>query len=138
MKSTVGRSAAQPSDKRKLRTSFSHIRAGRFVGYVVDPVDLDRRFTVEITVNGYVAHVIRADVYVHELTEQSLGDGFYGFSVSLDFAPSTAVRSWRRGWQISVLPSVKRLCSENYRRLLIESEDRAPCAGSGIYATPAG
>ena len=34
--------------------------------------------------DGYVVRVVRADTYVHELAQQSLGDGFYGFSVSLD------------------------------------------------------
>ena len=33
--------------------------------------------------------------YVHELAQQSLGDGFYGFSVSLDCS--------RYGWQRSVV-----------------------------------
>lgn len=34
--------------------------------------------------DGYIVRVVRADTYVHELAKQSLGDGFYGFSVSLD------------------------------------------------------
>ena len=34
--------------------------------------------------DGYVVRVVRADTYVHELAQQSLGDGFYGFSVSLN------------------------------------------------------
>lgn len=82
--STVRRPAAQASSRQKLRTSFSQIGERRFAGYAVDPADLSRRFTVEIAVNGYVARVVRADTYVHELVQQSLGDGFYGFSVSLN------------------------------------------------------
>src|SRR5580698_3123453 len=81
---TPRRSAAQASIRQKLRTSFSRAGERRFSGYVVDPADLDRRFTIEITVDGYVVRVVRADTYVHELAQQSLGDGFYGFSVSLD------------------------------------------------------
>src|SRR5580704_4267716 len=81
---TPRRSAAQASIRQKLRTSFSRTGERRFSGYVVDPADLDRRFTIEIMADGYVVRVVRADTYVHELAQQSLGDGFYGFSVSLD------------------------------------------------------
>ena len=72
------------SAKQKLRTAFSRVGQLRFSGYAVDQANLDQRLTVEVTVDGYVARVVRADMYVHELAQQSLGDGFYGFSVSLD------------------------------------------------------
>ncbi len=81
---TPKRPAAQASSRQKLRTTFSRTGERRFSGYAVDPADLTRRFTIEITVDGYVVRVVRADTYVHELAKQSLGDGFYGFSVSLD------------------------------------------------------
>ncbi len=81
---TPKRPAVQASSRQKLRTSFSRTGARRFSGYAVDPADLGRRLTIEITVDGHVARVVRADTYVHELAGQSLGDGFYGFSVSLD------------------------------------------------------
>ena len=89
MKRTVGRLRLNLLTSESSEHRF-HTEGGAVCRVRGDPVDLDRRFTVEITVNGYVAHVIGADVYVHELTEQSLGDGFYGFSVSLD---SRAVNS---------------------------------------------
>jgi GT2 family glycosyltransferase len=81
---TVKRPSIQGSTKQKLRTAFSWVGERRFSGYAVDPASLDQRFTIEITVDGYVVRVVRADAYVHELAQQSLGDGFYGFSVSLD------------------------------------------------------
>jgi len=81
---TPKRPVAHASARQKLRTSFSRLAERRFAGYAVDSADLGRRFTIEITVDGYVARVVRADTYVHELAQQSLGDGFYGFSVSLD------------------------------------------------------
>jgi GT2 family glycosyltransferase len=80
----VKRPSVPGSTKHKLRTAFSRLGERRFSGYAVDPANLDQRFTIEITVDGYVARVVRADTYVHELAQQSLGDGFYGFSVSLD------------------------------------------------------
>ena len=67
-----------------LRTSFARSGERRFFGFVVDPSDLDRRFTVEITVDGDPVSVVRADTYVHHLAQEPIGDGCYGFSVSLD------------------------------------------------------
>ena len=81
---TVKRRSVQRSTKQKLRTAFSWVGERRFSGYAVDPANLEQRFTIEITVDGYVVRVVRADAYVHELAQQSLGDGFYGFSISLD------------------------------------------------------
>ena len=34
--------------------------------------------------DGHVVRVVRADTYVRELAQQSLGDGFFGFSISLN------------------------------------------------------
>ena len=81
---TVKRPPVGASTRQKLRTAFSRVGELRFSGYVVDQANLDQRSIVEITIDGYVARVVRADTYVHELAQQSLGDGFYGFSVSLD------------------------------------------------------
>ena len=81
---TPKRPAVEASSRQKLRTTFSRTGERRFSGYAVDPTDLTRRFAIEITVDGYVVRVVRADTYVHELAKQSLGDGFYGFSVSLN------------------------------------------------------
>jgi GT2 family glycosyltransferase len=81
---TVERRSIQGSTKHQLQTAFSRVGERRFSGYAVDPADLDQRFTIEITVDGYIVRVVRADSYVHELAQKSVGDGFYGFSVSLD------------------------------------------------------
>ena len=80
----VKRLSVEGSTKHELQTAFSRVGERRFSGYAVDPASLDQRFTVEISVDGYIVRVIRADTYVRELAQQSLGDGFYGFSVSLD------------------------------------------------------
>ena len=71
---------------RGLRTAFSRSGERRFTGFVVDTDDPGRKFSVEILVDGYPVRVIRADAYVHELTKEQIGDGYYGFSCSLDNA----------------------------------------------------
>jgi O-antigen biosynthesis protein len=81
---TAKRSAAKGAAKDALRTAFYRMGEGRFCGYVVDAADLNRRFTVEVLVDNHVIRVTRADAYVHELAQKSVGDGCYGFSVSLD------------------------------------------------------
>jgi GT2 family glycosyltransferase len=81
---TAKRPPAEGAAKQELRTAFSRVGERRFSGFVVDPADLDRRFTIEIAVDGYPVRVVRADAYVHELAQEPVGDGCYGFSVSLD------------------------------------------------------
>ena len=66
-----------------LRTDFGRSGERRFCGYVVDIGNLRRRFTVEIIVDGYPIKSILADSYVHELACDQVGDGCYGFSLSL-------------------------------------------------------
>jgi O-antigen biosynthesis protein len=75
--------AADPVATAVLRTAFSRAGERRFFGFVFDPTNLSHRFTVEIMVDGYPIKVLRADSYVHELATEQVGDGCYGFSVSL-------------------------------------------------------
>ena len=70
---TVERRSIQGSTKQQLQTAFSRVGERRFSGYAVDPANLDQRFTIEITVDGYVVRVVRADSYVHELAQQVIG-----------------------------------------------------------------
>ncbi len=65
-----------------LRTAFHRSGGAVFSGFVMDPDDPARKFTVELLVDGDPIQVQRADAYVHELAEQP-GDGCYGFSFSL-------------------------------------------------------
>ncbi|HLN11047.1 MAG TPA: glycosyltransferase family 2 protein [Xanthobacteraceae bacterium] len=67
-----------------LRTAFERTGERSFFGFVVDPGDPVRRFTVEILVDGYGVKVLRADCHVHQLAREQVGDGCYGFSLSLD------------------------------------------------------
>lgn len=72
----------------RLRSAFRRYGEARFCGYVLDPEDLWRQFTVEILIDGYVIKTMRADVYVHELALEGLGEGRYGFECVL---PENAV-----------------------------------------------
>jgi GT2 family glycosyltransferase len=67
----------------RLRTAFYRTGERRFSGFVVDIGDPSRKFSVEILVDGYPVRVIRADVSVHGLIIEQVGDGCYGFSCSL-------------------------------------------------------
>jgi O-antigen biosynthesis protein len=73
-------------ERQRLHSNFTRAGEGTFLGFVVDPSDLGRKFTVEIMVDGYPIKVIRADSYVHELAHEQIGDACYGFSLSIDEA----------------------------------------------------
>jgi O-antigen biosynthesis protein len=66
-----------------LWTRFARAGERSFVGFVIHLRDLTQKFTVEILVDGFPVQVVRADSYVHELARDGLGDGRFGFSVSL-------------------------------------------------------
>src|SRR6516225_5503566 len=67
-----------------LRTAFHCTGERRFSGFVFDASNPAKKFVVEIFVDGYPIRVVRADNYVHELLQQQIGDGHYGFSCVLD------------------------------------------------------
>ncbi len=67
-----------------LRTEFHRSGERKFSGFVLDSGDLCRKFAVEIMVDGYPVRVVRADSLVHDLVGERIGDGCYGFSLSLD------------------------------------------------------
>jgi GT2 family glycosyltransferase len=79
---------ASATASQRLRTAFYRSGQRRFSGYVFDPGDPGRRFTVEILVEGYPVRVVRADAFVQDLAGEPAGDGCYGFSCSL---PGAAV-----------------------------------------------
>jgi GT2 family glycosyltransferase len=67
----------------KWRTTFYRVEEGIFAGYVVDEADLTRRFVVELILDGIPIKLARAEIYVHDLAAEAVGDGCYGFSFSL-------------------------------------------------------
>ena len=75
---------AAPPERGDLRTAFARAGDRSFFGFVVDPGDPGRKFVVEITVDGYPVKVVRADCSVHELAREHVGDGCYGFSLTLE------------------------------------------------------
>ena len=56
---------------------------GRLVGFVFDPDYPERRFTVEVLLDGLVVATSYANRFVVELSEQRVGNGSYGFVVNL-------------------------------------------------------
>lgn len=69
------------------------VEDGRLAGFAFDPLDLDRRFTIEILLDGMVAMTAYADNFVPELAEQRIGDGTYGFTVNI---PATKIAAASR------------------------------------------
>ena len=63
-----------------IKTSFFRADAVSFGGYVLDPRDLPRRFSVEILLDGISTHVVHAEVFDPELLRKGYGDGCYAFA----------------------------------------------------------
>jgi O-antigen biosynthesis protein len=66
---------------------------GRLVGFVFDPTFPERRFTVEILLDGLVVATSYADCFVPELVKQGVSDGSYGFAVKLEPEQLSAARA---------------------------------------------
>jgi O-antigen biosynthesis protein len=64
----------------KLQTSFARVNGSVFVGHVVDPAEPERRFTVELLIDGLVVQTAHADRFSGELLPP-IGDGCYGFVI---------------------------------------------------------
>jgi GT2 family glycosyltransferase len=64
---------------QQLRSDFFRLDRESFAGYVADKTDLDRRFVVELWLDGYPFKIARADAYSSELYIENIGDGCYGF-----------------------------------------------------------
>jgi GT2 family glycosyltransferase len=71
-----------------LLTAFRRSGERTFVGFVADPADPQRRFAVELLVDGVPMRLARAEGFVAELARDGLGDGCYGFTFVL---PADAV-----------------------------------------------
>lgn len=73
---------SEPS-RPELKTSFFRSNERTFAGYVVDPEDLSRLFTVDLLVDGCIVRSTVANEHVRALADDGIGDGCYGFSLSL-------------------------------------------------------
>jgi GT2 family glycosyltransferase len=75
---TQTRQALEPG----LRTLLEVVNASVFTGFVVDPVQPDQRFTVELLIDGLVTQTAYAAIYVDDV-ENRIGDGCHGFAFSV-------------------------------------------------------
>ncbi|MCA1453663.1 glycosyltransferase family 2 protein [Bradyrhizobium sp. BRP22] len=71
-----------PAAKPKLISRLALAHDGTVSGFVFDPEAPERRFTVDILLDGLVLRTSYADAIVPELQQQEL-DGAYGFAVTL-------------------------------------------------------
>ena len=62
------------------------VRSGETVleGYVIDPVDPERRLAVELLLDGYPAQLMRAQLFDRGALALGLGDGCHGFRFVLE------------------------------------------------------
>ncbi|MBO4221546.1 glycosyltransferase family 2 protein [Bradyrhizobium neotropicale] len=72
-----------PAAKPKLISRLALAHDSTVSGFVFDPEAPERRFTVDILLDGLVLRTTYADSLVPELFEQGL-DGAYGFAVTLE------------------------------------------------------
>ncbi|MBR0750736.1 glycosyltransferase family 2 protein [Bradyrhizobium jicamae] len=63
---------------------------GTITGFARDPAEPERRFTVEILLDGLVVATRHADAFVPRLAEDGRGDGCYGFVLDLPAAALSA------------------------------------------------
>ena len=68
----------------KSRVAANGERA--IVGYVADLEDLEKRFVVELRIDGWPVRLTRADLFDPELLEENVGDGCYRFRFAFDDA----------------------------------------------------
>jgi GT2 family glycosyltransferase len=74
----------QLHDDFRTSLQWSHDRS--FTGFVYDAADLARKFLVEVWVDGHPVKSARASDYVACLAAADIGDGCFGFTLSLDEA----------------------------------------------------
>jgi GT2 family glycosyltransferase len=79
---TMSRSAKTGSGSA-LTTSFQWQHERSFSGYVVDAADLNRKFVVELLIDGLPVKCALAADRVRTLAERDIGDGHYGFTFAL-------------------------------------------------------
>ena len=67
----------------RLRADFFRLDDQTFAGYIVDEGELNRRFVVELILDGYPFKIARADAYASELAIENVGDACYGFAFNI-------------------------------------------------------
>jgi hypothetical protein len=76
------------SEKQGFGFSLSlrpdHLAGGQVVGHVFHEHDLDKRFVVELLIDGVPAGLGRAERFDAELARDGFGDGCYGFGFFVD------------------------------------------------------
>lgn len=74
---------AKISGSDALTTAFQWLRERTFSGYVFDGADLNRKFVVELLIDGFPAKCVFAADRVGMLVDGKIGDGHYGFTFAL-------------------------------------------------------
>jgi GT2 family glycosyltransferase len=80
---SVTQSRTKPAAKAKLISRLALAHDGTVSGYVFDPEAPERRFTVDILLDGLVLRTTYADIFVPELFQQGF-DSAYGFAVTVE------------------------------------------------------
>lgn len=75
-----------------LRSATMLTAPSQVAGHVFDPAAPERRFVVELLLDGYAAALGRADLHDPDLAKEGCGDGCYGFVFTLDPLALQSVR----------------------------------------------
>ncbi len=81
-----------PEGEKTPLAKLSMVSPTQFGGHVFDPLDPDRRFVVELLIDGVPAGLARADIHDSDLAADGRGDGCYGFVFSVDPAALQVAR----------------------------------------------
>jgi GT2 family glycosyltransferase len=66
-----------------IESAFFQIGTDGFAGYAYDTSDPNRRFAIELLLDGIPVKLVRANGFVQELARKRVGDGCYGFTFAL-------------------------------------------------------
>src|SRR5271157_5189089 len=86
----TGRVKRPETEEQAPRFRFSllpdHLAGGQVVGHVFDENDLERRFVVELLIDGFSVALGRAEGFDADLARDGFGDGCYAFGFYVDAA----------------------------------------------------
>ncbi len=81
-----------PDSSGKIKSEATLISERQIGGYVTDPSDPDRRFIVELFLDGFPTQIGRASLYDSKLRDAGFGDGCYRFIFTIAAEALAAAR----------------------------------------------
>ncbi len=131
--SRIGSAMSEPV-KRPLRFSLSllpdHLAGGQVVGHVFDEADLEKRFVVELLIDGFPAALARAERFDADLARDGFGDGCYGFGFFVDAAALSSAHVLRSASPMAGRRWARPCC---FRARFLRAEPPVPQSGAARW-----